>query len=101
MPDFGKNSLRCSSFRTPLEHLESYLRNDIQRALKLLFVFVVIRLDEKPDRIESILNSAFGEAPASKKNGMEALTDPIASSTREEFNLRIAKKLSFYLLRNS
>ncbi|XP_020575256.1 protein ROOT HAIR DEFECTIVE 3-like [Phalaenopsis equestris] len=53
-------------------------------ALKLLSVFAVIRLDQKPDKIESILNSALGEAPASEKQGMEALTDPLASSTWEE-----------------
>ncbi|PKA59740.1 Protein root hair defective 3 like 1 [Apostasia shenzhenica] len=52
------------------------------QALKLLSVLAVIRLDEKPDRIESILNLALTDAPAKKGNAIS--TDPLASSSWDD-----------------
>lgn len=54
------------------------------QALKHLSVVAVIRLDEKPDRIENILISALSDAPVAKVRGTSANTDPLASSSWEE-----------------
>ncbi|KAG0496282.1 hypothetical protein HPP92_000973 [Vanilla planifolia] len=52
-------------------------------ALKLLSVLVAMRLDEKPYRIDNILNSTLGDAPSAKERGIVASSDPLASSTWE------------------
>ncbi|XP_043702768.1 protein ROOT HAIR DEFECTIVE 3 homolog 2-like [Telopea speciosissima] len=57
-------------------------------SLKLLSVMAVIRLDEKPDKIEATLFSSLMDGTvavsASQERGIGTSTDPLASSTWEE-----------------
>jgi len=43
-----------------------------------------IRLDEKSDKIENILNSALNDAHVARGRGAAANTDPLASNSWEE-----------------
>ncbi|KAG1334021.1 Protein ROOT HAIR DEFECTIVE 3 [Cocos nucifera] len=52
-------------------------------ALKVLSVLAAIRLDDKQDKIESILNSTLMDDSDYRKS-LEAAADPLASSTWEE-----------------
>lgn len=58
------------------------------QSLKLLSVMAVIRLDEKPDKIENILFASLmdGAVTVSSTRSREigTSTDPLASSTWEE-----------------
>lgn len=58
------------------------------QSLKLLSDMTAIRLDEKPDRIESVLRSSLLDrtvaATSSQYATREASVDPLASSTWEE-----------------
>ena len=59
------------------------------QSLKLLSDLAAIRLDEKPDRVESVLHSSLIDRPAaaaiSSQNRIEgAPADPLASSMWEE-----------------
>lgn len=53
------------------------------QALKVLSVLAALRLDDKPDKIESILKSTLMGGSASRKS-LEAAADPLASNTWEE-----------------
>lgn len=53
------------------------------QALKVLSVMAAVRLDDKHDKIESILKSTLMDGLASGKS-LEAAADPLASSTWEE-----------------
>lgn len=59
------------------------------QSLKLLSDLAAIRLDEKPDRIESVLHSSLIDnktvtASSSQYTSREPSVDPLASSTWEE-----------------
>lgn len=53
------------------------------QALKVLAVLAAVRLDDRPDKIESILKSTLMDGSASRKR-LEATADPLASMTWEE-----------------
>ncbi|XP_038982208.1 protein ROOT HAIR DEFECTIVE 3-like [Phoenix dactylifera] len=53
-------------------------------ALKFLSVIAAIRLDDKPDRIEDILNTTLADGPRAQERSIAASTDPLAASTWEE-----------------
>lgn len=54
------------------------------QALRILSVMAAIRLDDKSDRIEDILNTTLADGPKTQERSIAALTDPLASSTWEE-----------------
>lgn len=54
------------------------------QALRFLSVIVAIRLDDKSDRIEDILNTALADGPKVQQRSIAASTDPLVSSTWEE-----------------
>lgn len=62
----------------------------ILQALSLLSVMAVIRLEERPDKIESTLFSSFMDGTVSDTSShnrrLGASTDPLASSSWEEVN---------------
>lgn len=71
------------------------------QALKLLSVLVVIRWDDKPDRIENILTSTLLDGSVESKSSSASSGDPLASTTWEEvalclFVLHAAKNGSAY-----
>ncbi|KAI0516348.1 hypothetical protein KFK09_009020 [Dendrobium nobile] len=53
-------------------------------ALKLLSVMAAIRLDDKTDNIEKILNSSLLDSQASIEKGIKSSADPLASATWPE-----------------
>lgn len=61
----------------------------ILQALQLLSVLAAIRLDDKSDQIENILNSALNDASVAR--GTAANTDPLASSSWEEVLFHVFK----------
>lgn len=73
------------------------------QALKLLSVMAAIRLDEKPDKIESLLFSSLMNStltvPSSKDRSVGAATDLLASSTWEEV-LRVGSGSALALCSN-
>jgi protein SEY1 len=60
----------------------------MQQSLKLLSDMAAIRLDEKPDQIERVLDLSLvnktSAATSSQYTDREASVDPLASSTWEE-----------------
>ncbi|RYR63106.1 hypothetical protein Ahy_A04g020901 isoform B [Arachis hypogaea] len=73
---------------TGKEDIRAITRDARSASLKLLSDMAAIRLeDEKPDRIENVLQSSLIDRPAgaiSSQNRIEGPTDPLASSTWEE-----------------
>ncbi|KAK7331246.1 hypothetical protein VNO77_25466 [Canavalia gladiata] len=73
---------------TGKEDIRAITKDARSASLKLLSDMAAIRLDEKPDRIESVLYSSFidktGAATSSQYITREASVDPLASSTWEE-----------------
>ena len=60
----------------------------MSQSLKLLSDIAAIRLDEKPDRIESVLHSSLLDGTvavtSSQNRSREASADPLAASSWEE-----------------
>ncbi|KAJ1420932.1 RHD3/Sey1 [Sesbania bispinosa] len=73
---------------TGKEDIRAITRDARSASLKLLSDMAAIRLDEKPDRIESVLHSSLidktSAATSSQYISREASVDPLASSTWEE-----------------
>ncbi|XP_057433190.1 protein ROOT HAIR DEFECTIVE 3 homolog 2 [Lotus japonicus] len=74
---------------TGKEDIRAITRDARSASLKLLSDLAAIRLDEKPDRIESVLHSSLIDnktvtASSSQYTSREASVDPLASSTWEE-----------------
>ncbi|KAK7246108.1 hypothetical protein RIF29_40967 [Crotalaria pallida] len=73
---------------TGKEDIRAITRDARSASLKLLSDMTAIRLDEKPDRIESVLRSALLDknivATSSQYASREASVDPLASSTWDE-----------------
>ncbi|KAG1347728.1 putative protein ROOT HAIR DEFECTIVE 3 [Cocos nucifera] len=69
---------------TGTEDIRKITKEARAAALKFLSVIAAIRLDDKPDRIEDILNTALADGPKTQERSTAASTDPLASSTWEE-----------------
>ncbi|KAK7251958.1 hypothetical protein RIF29_35589 [Crotalaria pallida] len=73
---------------TGKEDIKAITRDARYASLKLLSDLAAIRLDEKPDRIESVLRSSLMDGTVAVKSSQyasrEAYVDPLASSTWEE-----------------
>ncbi|XP_073109718.1 protein ROOT HAIR DEFECTIVE 3 isoform X2 [Elaeis guineensis] len=68
---------------TGKEDIRTLTKEAHAAALKVLSVMAAIRLDDKQDNIESILNSTLMDGLDYRKS-LEAAADPLASSTWEE-----------------
>ncbi|KAK8961281.1 hypothetical protein KSP40_PGU011969 [Platanthera guangdongensis] len=69
---------------TGKEDIKKITKDSRIAALKVLSIFAGIRLDEKVDRIESILNSALIDTPTAKEKQNTTLRDPLSSNIWEE-----------------
>ncbi|XP_042417729.1 protein ROOT HAIR DEFECTIVE 3-like isoform X1 [Zingiber officinale] len=69
---------------TGKENVRKITKDARTSALKLLAVMCAIRLDEKPDKIESTLMSALMDAPSALGRRTVTSLDSLASSTWEE-----------------
>ncbi|KAG6493437.1 hypothetical protein ZIOFF_048423 [Zingiber officinale] len=69
---------------TGKENVRKITKDARTSALKLLAVMCAIRLDEKPDKIESTLMSALMDAPTALGRRTVTSLDSLASSTWEE-----------------
>uniref|UniRef100_A0A1D1Y028 Protein ROOT HAIR DEFECTIVE 3 homolog n=1 Tax=Anthurium amnicola TaxID=1678845 RepID=A0A1D1Y028_9ARAE len=69
---------------TGKEDIRAITKDARAAALKLLSVMAVIRLDEKTDKIESVLYSNLIDGPVARERSIGGLADPLASSTWEE-----------------